>query len=209
MIRNKFNRSKWFVFVVVGTIPFIDSAFGQTAVKQKGVAQATPICSVVNARSYQSAPVTIYKKVGQYSLVTWNTLSCFQCDEPDEIDEYGRLKHHAKKKYPVPDFITALNTAPVAVVGFMLPMDMDDKGDKTTGFIIARTQSSCCYGIMPKLNEWIYVHMQKGTAVDVMMDIPVTTFGTLEVGEKNEEGNGWSLYRMTGDKVGYPKESIW
>jgi hypothetical protein len=193
MIRNKFNFLKWFVFRAVLLILFLGLTFGQTDMVGAG----------------ESAPVTVYKKVDQYSLITWNTLSHFDCGDPDEYDEDGRLIPQKKKaKCAVPGFITALNGAPVAVVGFMLPMDMDDKGDKTTGFIICRTQSACCYGIMPRLNEWIYVKMAKGKATDVYMDIPVTAFGTLSAGEVNDKENGDSFYRMTGDKVGYPKE-IW
>ena len=186
----------------------IGPALGQTVTKRTGAAQATPVHSKANAP--ESSPVTVYPKVDNgYSLVTWNTLSHFAADTPDideEIDPKIRMR---KKPLAIPGFITALNKASVAVVGFMLPMDIDDKGDKTSGFILARSQGSCCYGITPKLNEWIYVQMPKDSPADIVMDIPLTVFGVLEVGEKNIKDEGWSLYRMSGKKVGVPKISEW
>jgi hypothetical protein len=208
MIRNIF--SLWFfVFLVIGFVSSLNLAFAQTSNQNTGFINGNIPYYTADAKTAKAAPVTVYKKVEQYSLVTWNTLAHFDCDNPDDTDEYGRLKPQKKQKvHSVPGFINALNGASVAVVGFMLPMDMDDKGEKTTGFIMCRTQSACCYGIMPKLNEWIYVTMPKGKAADIYMDIPVTAFGTLSAGEINDKENGWSFYRMIGDKVGYPKE-IW
>lgn len=203
MIRNKLSCSKCFVFLAVGFVLFLSLALGQTSGQDNGFINGNTQYYSADARAANAVPVTVYKKVGQYSLVTWNTLAHFDCDDPDDTDEYGRLRPRKKQKLPsVPGFITALNGFPVAVVGFMLPMDMDDKAEKTTGFILSRTQSACCYGIMPKLNEWIYVKMRGGIGVDVDMDIPITAFGTLSAGEINDKENGWSFYRMTGDKVG-------
>jgi hypothetical protein len=150
-------------------------------------------------------PVTVYSQVENHSLVPWNTLAHFEYDAPDideEIDPHLRLK---KKKRPIPDFVKNLDGATIAVVGFMIPLDTDDADQKATSFILARTQASCCYGIVPKMNEWMFVRMAKGKTADVMMDCPITVFGTLSVGEEKEENAGWSLYRMVSDKVKIPK----
>jgi hypothetical protein len=207
--RNKLNLSKGFVLLAIAVFSFTESALAQSPAKSTGAAKATPVYSKVNALA--SAPVTVYPKVDDgYSLVTWNTLSHFAEDTPDideEIDPNVRRKRD--KKYPIPAFITALNKVPVAIVGFMIPMDVDNKGEKTTGFILARSQATCCYGIMPKLNEWIYVTMEKDRAADIVMDLPITVFGVLEVGERNLPDEGWSLYRMIGKKLGNARASTW
>lgn len=204
--RSGFHK-KWPVLLLVGFIPFCGPAFGRSVDKKKDSAQTTPVYSDVNA--LDTAPVTVYPKVGDYSLVTWDTLSHFECDTPDMDEQLDPRSRKKKKKKPIPDFITALNHKKLAVVGFMLPMDMDDKNENTTGFIMSRTQSACCYGIMPKMNEWIFVTMRPGTSSEVWMDIPLTVFGTFEVGEKDDKENGCSLYRMTGEKMGYPDKSLW
>jgi len=40
----------------------------------------------------------------------------------------------------------------VAVTGFMLPTKMD-KG-LVTEFLLVKESMMCCYGVMPKINEW-------------------------------------------------------
>ncbi len=54
------------------------------------------------------------------------------------------------------------------------------------------------------MNEWMFVQMVQGKAADATMDVPVTVFGTLAVGEEKKENMGWSLYRMAGQKVSAP-----
>ena len=45
-----------------------------------------------------------------------------------------------------------------------------------------RDQSMCCYGTVPKINEWVSVRMAE-EGVKPVMDEPVTIHGTLKVGE--------------------------
>jgi len=59
------------------------------------------------------------------------------------------------------------------------------------------------------MNEWMFVQMQGGKPTNVVMDVPVTVFGALEVGEKDEKDTGWSLYRMVSEKVSAPMHSLW
>lgn len=157
----------------------------------------------------KSAPVTVYPLVDGHSLVTWDTLAHFPYDAPDideEIDPKLRLK---KKKHPIPGFIKKLAGEKIAVVGFMIPLETDDKEERATSFILNRSQASCCYGIIPKMNEWMFVQMEKGKTAEAIMDVPVTVFGTLDVGEKKEVDQGWSLYRMVSDKVNVPELIKW
>lgn len=95
----------------------------------------------------------------------------------------------------------------MAVVGFMIPLETNEAGDKATSFILARSQATCCYGIIPKMNEWMFVQMESGKNADAIMDVPVTVFGTLSVGEEKKANTGWSLYRMVSDKVVVPKSN--
>jgi hypothetical protein len=142
-----------------------------------------------------------------HPLVTWDTLSHFSYDAPDIEEEVDpKLRSKKKKKYSIPDFIQRLNGTQMAVYGFMIPLETDEKEQKATSFILARSQATCCYGIIPMMNEWMFVQMAKGKFAQVMMDDPVTVFGTIEIGEKKEKDKGWSLYRMVSDKVILPKE---
>ncbi len=168
-----------------------------------------PTIYPITAVDLKSAPITVYPKLEGRSLVTWDTLAHFKYDAPEieeEIDPKLRLK---KKKFPVPAFIKKLDRVNIAVVGFMIPIDTNEAGDKATSFILARSQATCCYGITPKMNEWMFVRMDGEKDADAIMDVPVTVFGTLSVGERKKADMGWSLYRMVADKVIVPKESMW
>ena len=165
-----------------------------------------PVIYPIKSVDLKSPPVTVYSKLDSHPLVTWETLAHFRYDAPDieeEIDPKLRLK---KKRYPVPGFVKALDKSTIATYGFMIPIDMDDSGDKVFSFILARSQATCCYGITPRMNEWMFVQMAKGKTADLMMDVPVTVFGTLSVGEEKKKDMGWSLYRMVSDKVLIPKD---
>ncbi len=41
--------------------------------------------------------------------------------------------------------------------GFMLPMKVN--GSLTTDFLLLKNQGLCCYGLPPKITEWVNVRM--------------------------------------------------
>lgn len=104
----------------------------------------------------------------------------------------------AKPAEPIPDRIKAFDQKKVAVTGFMLPTKMD-KG-LVTEFLLVKDPMMCCYGVMPKINEWIVVKMVGG-GVKPLMDIPITFEGKLKVGEMFENGYLTGLYLLEGDKM--------
>jgi hypothetical protein len=193
--------------LAAGIPPFINSpAFGQKAGANPAVPYATAVPKPIDLKS---APVTHYSLLDNHPLVTWDTLAHFAYDAPELDEEIDPRLRQRRKKYPIPGFIKQLDGQAIAVVGFMIPIDTNETGDKATSFILARSQATCCYGIIPKLNEWMFVKMGNGKDTDAVMDVPVTVFGTLSVGEQNKKDMGWSLYRMAADKVRIPKSSNW
>jgi len=85
----------------------------------------------------------------------------------------------------------------------MVPLEVREEDGKAASFMLVQSQMTCCFGIAPKMNEWVFVQMGKEGAAKVMMDIPVTVFGVLSVGE--DYSGQWTLCRMTADKTAYPK----
>jgi hypothetical protein len=98
----------------------------------------------------------------------------------------------------IPAAIRALNDHPVSVKGFMLPMQFN--GSLATDFLLMRNQNLCCYGMFPKITEWVNVHMA-GKGVKPIVDQPVTISGTFHVGEVRENGNLVGIYRLDGQKL--------
>ncbi len=84
----------------------------------------------------------------------------------------------------------------------MLPLKVED--GKITEFLVLRDQSACCFGAVPKINEWINVRMPKGKGVKPVMDVRITFFGVLKVGEVLESGYLVGIYEMDGHKLGSP-----
>jgi hypothetical protein len=107
---------------------------------------------------------------------------------------------------PRPDIfpvsIQALHGKKVAVKGFMIPIAVD--GESVTEFLLVRSRLFCCFGVMPKMNEWLHIKMAAGKKSPYAVDIPITVFGTLAVGEVIERGVVMSLYRMAADEVSEP-----
>jgi len=97
----------------------------------------------------------------------------------------------------IPDVIRGLDGHKAVVTGFMLPIKME--GGQVTEFLLMRSQMMCCYGVVPQVNEWILVHMTKGT--HQLMDIPVSFSGQLHVKELYENGFLTAIYQLEGEKM--------
>lgn len=128
-------------------------------------------------------------KAGGYENVGFDRLAAF---------EYTPPEGEAAVKDQIPAKIKALNERKVAVTGFMLPTKMD-KG-LVKEFLLVKDAMMCCYGAMPKVNEWIVVKMN-GAGVKPLMDLPITFEGKLRVGEMFENGYLTGVYLLEGDRM--------
>ncbi|MEO6873440.1 MAG: DUF3299 domain-containing protein [Opitutaceae bacterium] len=90
------------------------------------------------------------------------------------------------------------------VTGFMLPVKMD--GGLVTEFLLVKDPMLCCYGVMPNMNEWVVVKMNKGAGVKALMDVPLSFYGELTVGAMYENGYMTGVYLLNGEKMGEIKE---
>jgi hypothetical protein len=136
------------------------------------------------------------KKIdGGFLLVGFDKLSSFNFNPPG-YDASGNPQPSEGDKQ-IPERIKKLNEQPVAVTGFMLPVKMD--GGLVKEFLLVRDPMLCCYGMMPKINEWVVVKMN-GAGVKPLMDVPITFAGKLKVGEMFENGYLTGIYLLEGEK---------
>jgi hypothetical protein len=135
---------------------------------------------------------------GDYIGVTFDTLGSFYYEMPSAADPApaGTMPH---SRTAVPSNIRAFNSRKVVVRGFILPLRVERGVLKS--FMLTKDRDACCYGRVPRMNEWIQVRMGGGRTIKYVHDLPVSVFGTLEVGEKFEQGQVTSLYRMVADTV--------
>lgn len=104
-----------------------------------------------------------------------------------------------KPEFSIPDAIKALHGKQVMVAGYMMPIDFEDGG--TNEFVLTRQVPSCFYCVPPQLNDWVEVKMKDGKRVPYVPDGLIELYGTIEVGEMQEDGFVVNMYRMTGMKV--------
>ena len=135
-----------------------------------------------------------------FATVGFDTLAGFNYEMPDE----STVKTNSPAtpvKEQIPADIKALNNKRVALKGFMLPLKVE--GGLITELLIMRDQSMCCYGSVPKINEWVSVKMtSKG--VKPIMDQAITIYGSLKVGEMFENGYLVGIYALDGEKIAGP-----
>jgi hypothetical protein len=135
-----------------------------------------------------------------FQTVGFDLLAGFNYEMPDE--SVGSTNAPAKPaKEQIPLDIKKLDKQRVALRGFMLPLKVE--GGLITELLIMRDQSMCCYGTVPKINEWVSVKMM-GKGVKPVMDQAITLYGALKVGEMYENGYLVGIYAMEGEKMAGP-----
>lgn len=138
-------------------------------------------------------------KDGKFLKVTFNALGSYPYEVPDPDAILASPTPNKPLKEQIPEKIKALDKQPAVIVGFMVPVEVDNKGG-VKSFALTQNQMYCCFGVPPSMNEWVMVTME-GAPAKYYSDLPVAVFGTLEVGEQFEDGYVMSVYRMKSDKV--------
>lgn len=123
--------------------------------------------------------------------VGFDRLASYEFTAPP--DESGAKAADAQ----IPAAVKELDAKKVTVTGFMLPVKMHE--GLVTEFLLVKDPMMCCYGVMPKVNEWVVVKMN-GKGVAPLMDVPITFEGTLSVGQLYEGGYLTGVYLLKGDR---------
>ncbi|MBC8243111.1 MAG: hypothetical protein H8E20_01840 [Verrucomicrobia bacterium] len=131
-----------------------------------------------------------------YEGVTFDKLASFAYEVP--LDPVTNKVELAKLNAQIPERIKSLDKKPVAIRGFMLPLKVEN--GLVTELLIMRDQSMCCFGTVPKINEWINIRMA-GEGVQPIMDQAITLMGQLKVGEVLENDYLVGIYEMEGDRM--------
>lgn len=139
---------------------------------------------------------------GDFLSVSFDKLASFEYQMPEDLTAPVADEEGTVYKEQIPADIKALNAKNISLKGFMLPLKVE-KG-LVTEMLIMRDQSMCCYGTVPKINEWVSVRMEE-EGVKPIMDEAVTIYGTLQVGEVLENGYLVGIYEMAGQKMDDPQ----
>jgi hypothetical protein len=109
---------------------------------------------------------------------------------PAEIEE-------AKKRDQVPAAIKSFNHKPISLTGYMQPLQLEN--GLVTKFVMMKDVSTCCYGAVPRMNDYVIVSVE-GKGVPYIQDIPVVLTGIFQIDERYEDGYLVSLFKMDCEK---------
>ena len=140
-----------------------------------------------------------------HQVLTFNMLTSYPFREPN----WAKMEDPAyiaslKLDEQISPKIQAMNGKKVEIQGFMLPLNMPDGNLRT--FMLLKDQMACCFGNIPRLNEWVYVRVPKEKKISVHQDVPITLFGTLRVGAKFEREVLTGIYHLELDRIQMPQK---
>ncbi|HYC78717.1 MAG TPA: DUF3299 domain-containing protein [Planctomycetota bacterium] len=123
---------------------------------------------------YRAAPVL--NPPPGYRALDWKTLGGFEYTEGMKLPEEVRKLHGEK----------------VAIAGYMFTLS---EFENIREFMLVESLWSCCFGVPPTVNQVLVVKIDGRKGVEYT-GMPVMLLGTLDVGEKIEDGWVTSLYRI-------------
>lgn len=144
---------------------------------------------------------------GKYFKVGFSQLGGYEFDlpMPKELREAEDPEGVITQRIPEP--IQELDGEPVVVVGFMVPVEITREG-RLKSFALTQNQAFCCYGVPPKINEWIMVTAAEAIELETRLDVPVACYGNMEVGGDVDDGYVLGIYRMEAQEVIDVKELL-
>jgi hypothetical protein len=137
---------------------------------------------------------------GVHLKVPFGALAAYEYEVADPVKLREAKDPKSVLGDQIPAKIKALDGQPILLVGFMVPIDVDRRGN-VTSFALTQNQSFCCYGIPPGLTELVIVEMEEGKVAPYSYDVPVAAYGTMKVGEDIDDGYILSIYQMTSHEV--------
>lgn len=185
---------------------------GEPVRKLAGIFRAACLCTLVVSLAAQppvpppasTAPVKISVEGEEMFAVGFDKLAAFEYTivdaatgaTPEEIEK-------AKQRDQVPDWIKIYQDKRIALTGYLMPLQIENGLAKK--FIMMRDITTCCFGNVPNMNEYVIVTMKSG-GVKPIQDVPVVLTGIFKIEEKYENGYVVALYQMDGEKFLGPKK---
>jgi hypothetical protein len=156
------------------------------------------------AANAPSKPVKTKVDGEEMYAVGFDTLARFDYEVVDAATGASEAEMAAaKQRDQIPGWVRVYDGKRVALTGFMMPLKMEN--GLSTKLIMMRDITTCCYGNVPNMNEYVIVTM-KGPGLKPIQDVPVVLTGTFRIAEKYENGYLSSIFQMDGEKFLGPKK---
>jgi hypothetical protein len=182
--------------MVLAELALAGQSNADTASQPSGTVGTAADLAKTNLPSITSLAAPELRLAG-YRNITFSALSGFAFD----TTQNGANTTAGAAEAQIPASVRSLDGGKVVIEGFLLPVKMNN--GLAVEFLLMRNQSMCCYGVPPKINEWITVQVN-GQGVKPVMDQPIAVAGVLHVGPMMENGSLAGLYRLEADKISAP-----
>jgi hypothetical protein len=143
-------------------------------------------------------PIPEPKVVDGYLKLDFYWLTFYDFVRPDPGAPPGPGGRRSTGEEQIPLAIKKWNGEKAVLTGFMIPTNFKD--GKTTEFLLMANIMMCCYGTVPKVNDWVLVRIPGGT--DVIQDQPITFRGLFHVKAQVDDGILTAVYEMDADGPG-------
>lgn len=204
LVTNDVNATHPHVFpkaeVEIGDVVVVQAGGLEFSNTITDITEAADPKEILAAVAEAAEPIDEPEEIDGYKVVSFTQLANYQYNAPmAELSTPEAKTMMSKNK--IPDTVQGFNGKKVAIRGYMEPLVVEN--GLVTEFIVYRDQSACCFGKVPKINEWITVKMTSD-GVKPLRDVPIYFFGTLKVGAVVVDDFLVGLYEMNGDKIGGP-----
>jgi hypothetical protein len=152
----------------------------------------------------QQKPVQVKIEGQDFFAIGFDKLAAFEYVVTDIATGASEAEIAAAKlKDQIPPWARFYDGKKVALTGFLMPLKLE--GGLATKFIMMRDITTCCYGNVPNMNEYVIVSMT-GPGIKPIQDVPVVLTGIFRIAEKYENGYLSSIFQMDGEKFLGPRK---
>ncbi len=123
----------------------------------------------------------------------------YDIDTSDASMSLAAEIYKAKLDSQIPAQILTYHNQYIEVEGYMIPIDFHD--GKVLSFVLVSSPMACCFGMIPRINEWIHILVEKPGVSSLLVDMPLRIRGTLDIGADIQDQAVMSLYRMKAQSV--------
>ena len=135
-------------------------------------------------------------------LITFGDLSLLGADIDELLDYIYKPETDRAKRFKFPERVIENAGENKAVVGYMIALEYKKGTDEVISFMLVRDLQACCFGGVPRPDEWVMVEMEEGKTTDYHMYVPITVYGTFTPGRVEDEyGYASAIYNLVATKV--------
>ncbi len=135
-------------------------------------------------------------------LITFGDLSLLGADIDELLDYIYKPETDRAKRFKFPERVIEKAGKDKAVVGYMIALEYKKGTDEVISFMLVRDLQACCFGGVPRPDEWVMVEMEEGKTTEYHTYVPITVYGTFTPGRVEDEyGYAAAIYNLTASKV--------